>query len=69
MLQLGDTVRAGMGVVQIPDLKNWEVTARIAEADRGHLPWATSATITTVALPEHPVSGKVINLGGTTGSP
>ena len=36
-LQIGDTVRAGMAVAQIPDLKNWEATARIGELDRGHL--------------------------------
>ena len=36
-LQIGDNVRAGMAVAQIPDLKNWEVTARIGELDRGHL--------------------------------
>ena len=33
MLQVGDTIRAGMGVVQLPDMKNWEASARIAEAD------------------------------------
>jgi multidrug efflux pump subunit AcrA (membrane-fusion protein) len=37
VLQVGDTVRAGMAVAQIPDLKNWEVTARVGELDRGHL--------------------------------
>ena len=37
MLQVGDTVNAGMAVAQIPDLKNWEVTASIGELDRGHL--------------------------------
>ena len=36
-LQIGDTVNAGMVVAQIPDLKNWEVTASIGELDRGHL--------------------------------
>ena len=35
--QLGDTVRAGMAVAQIPDMKNWEVSANIGELDRGHL--------------------------------
>ena len=37
MLQVGDTIRAGMAVAQLPDMHNWEATARIAEADRGHL--------------------------------
>src|SRR6267378_1273119 len=34
-LQVGDTIRAGMAVAQIPDLHNWEMTARIGELDRG----------------------------------
>src|SRR5205085_1111386 len=36
-IQVGDNIRAGMAVAQIPDLRNWEVTARIGELDRGHL--------------------------------
>lgn len=69
MLQVGDTVRAGMGVVQIPDLKKWEVIAKIAEADRGHLAVEQPVSITTVAQPEHPYTGKVVGLGGTSGAP
>jgi HlyD family secretion protein len=69
MLQVGDTVRAGMGVVQIPDLKKWEVTAKINEADRGHLGMGQAVNITTVAQPEHPYVGKVVDLGGTSGPP
>jgi hypothetical protein len=67
MLQIGDTVRAGMAVAQLPDMKNWEVTARIAEADRGHLALQQSVVITAVALPDHPYHGKISDLGGTTG--
>src|SRR6185295_13518122 len=37
MLQVGDAVRPGMGVAQIPDMNNWEITARIGELDHGHL--------------------------------
>jgi multidrug efflux pump subunit AcrA (membrane-fusion protein) len=67
MLQVGDTVRAGMAVVQLPDMKNWEATVHIAEADRGHLALRQPAVITAVALPEHPYHGKISDLGGTAG--
>ena len=67
LLQVGDTVRAGMAVVQLPDLEHWEATARIAEPDRGHLALGQTVRIVAVALPEHPYTGKVSNLGGTSG--
>jgi HlyD family secretion protein len=67
MLQVGDTVRAGVAVAQLPDMKNWEVMARIAEADRGHLALHQPVLITAVALPEHPYHGKISDLGGTNG--
>jgi HlyD family secretion protein len=69
VLQVGDTVRAGMAVVQIPDLDHWEVLARIAEADRGHLVVGQAAEIVAVALPDHPYKGKIKDLGGTSGPP
>lgn len=69
MLQVGDTVRAGMAVVQIPDLKNWEVSARISELDRGHLAEKQKVAVTVVALPEKHFQGYVKNIGGTTGPP
>jgi len=69
MLQTGDTVRAGMGVVQIPDMQTWETTARIEEADRGHLALGQAVTVTAVALPEHPYRGTISDLGGTSGPP
>jgi multidrug efflux pump subunit AcrA (membrane-fusion protein) len=67
MLQVGDTVRAGMAVAQLPDMKNWEATVHIAEADRGHLALNQPAVVTAVALPEHPYHGKISDLGGTMG--
>lgn len=67
--QVGDTVRAGMAVVQLPDLDHWEVMAHIAEADRGHLAVGQPASITTVAMPEHPYKGEIKDLGGTSGPP
>ena len=69
MLQVGDTVRAGMAVVQIPDLKNWEVNARIGELDRGHLAEKQTVAITVVALPGKNLHGAIKSIGGTTGPP
>lgn len=67
LLQVGDTVRAGMAVVQLPDLEHWEVMAHIAEADRGHLSVGQGVEITAVALPAHPYKGTIKDLGGTSG--
>lgn len=68
-LQVGDNVRAGMAVAQIPDLKNWEVTARIGELDRGHLSVGQLTDIEVVALPGQKFTGKVTTIGGTMGPP
>jgi HlyD family secretion protein len=68
-IQVGDNIRAGMAVAQIPDLRNWEVTARIGELDRGHLAVGLQADIEVVALPGRKFKGKVSNIGGTTGPP
>lgn len=67
--QVGDTVRAGMAVAQIPDLHNWEVSARIGELDRGHLAVGQNAQITVVAMPERKLAGSIKSIGGTTGPP
>ncbi|MFN7934321.1 MAG: efflux RND transporter periplasmic adaptor subunit [Bryobacteraceae bacterium] len=69
LLQVGDIVRAGMGVVQIPDLKSWEITAQIDEQDRGHLALLQTADVRVAAVPERKYKGAVKNLGGTTGPP
>lgn len=68
-LQLGDTVRAGMAIAQIPDLENWEVNARIGELDRGHLEEKQNAAITVVPLPHATFRGWVKSIGGTSGPP
>lgn len=68
-LQIGDTVRAGMAVTQIPDLKNWEVTARIGELDRGHLAVGQKVGIAVAALAEKSFAGRIKEIGGTTGPP
>jgi HlyD family secretion protein len=67
--QIGDTARAGMAVAQIPDLKNWEVSANVGELDRGHLSVGQPVTIRVVALAGKEFPGKVKNIGGTTGPP
>ena len=69
MLQIGDTVRAGMGVVSIPDMKSWESTAQISEEDRGHIALGQAVEMGVIALPGRVFHGKVTNLGGTTGPP
>src|SRR5579871_6600166 len=68
-LQVGDTVRPGMGVVQIPDLSSWEASARIGELDRGHLAVGQKVELTVIALPDKKYSGRIKEIGGTTGSP
>ena len=68
-LQVGDTVRAGMAVAQIPDMKNWEATAKIAEADRGHIAIGQPVQLTAVSMPDRPLRGTVKDLGGTGGPP
>lgn len=69
IFQAGDTIRAGMAVAQIPDLRKWEVTARIGELDRGYLAEGQAATVRVIAVPEKTFRGKVKQIGGTMGPP
>lgn len=69
VFQIGDSVRPGMAVAQIPDLTSWEVTARIGELDRGHLEEGQKTAIQVVALPGQYFAGHIKSIGGTTGSP
>jgi hypothetical protein len=68
-LQVGDTVRPGMAVAQIPDLSNWEASARIGELDRGHLAVGQKAAISVIAVPEKNYLGRIKDIGGTAGPP
>jgi HlyD family secretion protein len=68
-LQVGDTVRPGMAVAQIPDLSNWEASARIGELDRGHLAMGQKAAISVIAVPEKTYTGRIKDIGGTAGPP
>ncbi len=67
--QVGDQVRPGMAVAQIPDLNSWEASAQIAETDRGHLSAGLPAEIRVIALPGRKFRAKISDLGGTTGPP
>ncbi len=67
--QVGDTARGGMAVAQIPDLKNWEVSAAVGELDRGHLSVGQKVSVSVVALAGKSFIGHVKNIGGTTGPP
>jgi len=69
MFQVGDTIRAGMAVAQIPDFSSWEASVVITEADRGLLAIGQAAQVRVVALPGQPLAAKVSNLGGTSGPP
>jgi multidrug efflux pump subunit AcrA (membrane-fusion protein) len=69
LYQVGDTVRPGMAVAEIPDLSNWELSANIDELDRGHLASGDKVAITVIALPEHAFSGHIKEIGGTSGPP
>jgi HlyD family secretion protein len=68
VLQVGDTINAGMVVAQIPDLKNWEVTASIGELDRGHLSVSQKVQVAIVAIPGKSFSGAIKEIGGTIGA-
>lgn len=69
IFQIGDSVRPGMAVAQIPDMHDWEVSAIIGELDRGHLAVGQKVNIAVVALPERKLSGELKEVGGTTGPP
>jgi hypothetical protein len=67
LYQVGDSVRPGMAVAEIPDLKNWELAAKIGELDRGHLAVNDKVAITVIAVAGRPFHGHIKELGGTTG--
>lgn len=69
VFQVGDTVRPGMAVAEIPDLANWEVSANIGELDRGHLALGQKVEVHVVAVPGHPYKGRLKEIGATAGPP
>lgn len=69
MFQVGDTVRPGMIVAEIPDTKSWELAAKIGELDRGHLAVGDRVRITAIAIPHRTFRGHIKDIGGTSGMP
>jgi multidrug efflux pump subunit AcrA (membrane-fusion protein) len=69
LFQVGDTVRPGMALAEIPDLQNWEVGAKIGELDRGHLAVGQKVAINIIAIPNRDFVGHIKDLGSTTGPP
>jgi HlyD family secretion protein len=67
LYQVGDAVRPGMVIAEIPDLKDWELAANIGELDRGHLAVNDKVGITIIAAPGRQLHGHIKELGGTTG--
>jgi multidrug efflux pump subunit AcrA (membrane-fusion protein) len=67
VFQVGDEVRPGMAVAEIPDLSNWEVGANIGELDRGHLAVGDKVAVTAIAVPNRVFHGHVKDIGGTSG--
>jgi HlyD family secretion protein len=67
--QVGDSARSGMAVAQIPDLKNWEISANVGELDRGHLSPGQKVKVKVVALAGKEFHGAIKSLGGTSGAP
>lgn len=68
-VQLGDSVRPGMAVAQLFDMQSWEVSAKVAELDRGHLSVGQPVSIAVVALAGKSFPGQVKSLGSTSGQP
>jgi HlyD family secretion protein len=66
--QTGDSARAGQAVAQIPDMRNWEVNAKIPENDRGYLQQDQKVTIRAAAIPGREFKGHVKSVGAATGS-
>jgi multidrug efflux pump subunit AcrA (membrane-fusion protein) len=66
--QVGDSARAGQAVAQIPDMRNWEVNARIPESDRGYLEPGQKVTIRAAAIAGREFKGHVKSVGAATGS-
>jgi multidrug efflux pump subunit AcrA (membrane-fusion protein) len=69
LFQVGDTVRPGMAVAEIPDLNNWELGAKVGELDRGHLSSGQPVEVSVIAVPKRPFKGHVKEIGATTGPP
>jgi len=68
LVQVGDAVRPGMEIAEIPDLSNWELAAVVNEVDRGHIRIGDAVSIHVIAVPGRVFHGHIKDLGGTTGN-
>ena len=64
-VQIGSAPRPGMAVAQIPDLKSWEVSARVSDLDRGHVAVGQPVSVAVMALAGKPFPGHVKTLGAS----
>ncbi|MDQ2841082.1 MAG: HlyD family efflux transporter periplasmic adaptor subunit [Acidobacteriota bacterium] len=69
LFQVGDAVRPGMEVVEIPDLNHWEIEANIGELDRGHIAVGDQVEVVIIAAPDKKFTGRIKEVGGTSGPP
>lgn len=65
--QVGDTVRHGQTVAEIPDTSSWEVALEVDELDAGHLQPGQPVAINFIPLPGRSFHGTVTALGQATG--
>ncbi|MGH9477364.1 MAG: efflux RND transporter periplasmic adaptor subunit [Terriglobales bacterium] len=65
--QIGDTVRHGQTVAEIPDTTTWEVDLQVDELDAGHLAPGEPVQVEFVALPGRTYQGQVETIGTATG--
>ena len=67
LFQVGHGARAGQAVAQIPDMRNWEVNARIPEVDRGHRKPGQPVNVRAAAIPGRDFKGHIKSVGAATG--
>jgi multidrug efflux pump subunit AcrA (membrane-fusion protein) len=65
--QVGDMVRTGQTIAQIPDMSTWEVRASIPELDRGYLDVGQVVEVQPSVLAGRSLKGRVKAIGGTSG--
>jgi multidrug efflux pump subunit AcrA (membrane-fusion protein) len=65
--QVGDMVRTGQTIAQIPDMSTWEVRANIPELDRGYLDVGQVVEVQPTVLAGRALKGRVKAIGGTSG--
>ncbi|HVA62341.1 MAG TPA: HlyD family efflux transporter periplasmic adaptor subunit [Terriglobales bacterium] len=67
--QVGDTVRPGQAVVEIPDTSTWEVDLEVNELDAGHLAPGEPVAVRFIAFPGQTFAGRLQSEGAVGGPP